>query len=110
MVGGKTWDGPDRREYCQLCRSSTENGIKSACSKARNSMLISICLLGICFVLSGIAWSAKSDVSHQKETILEVKNTQKQMATDISKIAEFIDLLKDGKIHIMGGSVENHDN
>lgn len=105
----EVWAGSDRKEYCKLCKRDTERSVKNAEKMGENAVKISLTLLVICFVLSGIAWSAKSDVrnfriSSQKDMmyfnlkVQEINRDQKKIKRDLAKIAEFVDLLKQGKI------------
>lgn len=110
MTAKSTWTEGERRMHCQMCKSDLENRIGAACSKARWSMYISLGLLAACITLAGVAWSAKSDVGHQKETITDMSKKQDKIAEDISKIAEFVDLLKSGKIYIPRNNGYNNHN
>lgn len=83
---------------CKLCKEGLEGKIDAACRKARWAFGAAFSLLAAVLALSGIAWSARSDVSNQKELLVEVRKEQKQMAEDLNRIAEFVDLLKKGKI------------
>jgi len=92
------WTGDERREYCKICKQSTNELIKSACTKARIAMWLSGMLLIVCITATGISYSAKADVANQKEILTEIRKEQKTISHDLSQIAEFVNLLKAGKI------------
>ena len=96
----KPWTGNERRAYCELCKEGTDKGIKSACKKASIAIKLTGGLVVICFILSGIAWSAKSNVANQKEKVDKIHDRQEGMAEDLSAIAEFVNLLKNGNVNL----------
>lgn len=104
------WTGNERREFCKLCKQSTNDAVRSACSKAKISMWMSGLLVVTCLGLSAIAWSAKSDVSNQKEILTEIRREQKSISKDMNKVAEFIELLKEGKIVVHEHRERNRSN
>jgi len=113
-----TWTGSERREFCMLCQKSMEEKInsmgKSACTKARIAMWLSGLLVVICFAATGISYSAKADVANQKEILSEIRKEQKVISHDLNQIAEFVNLLKAGKIvvheHARNGRDHEEDN
>jgi len=52
----------------------------------------------VCFILSGIAWSAKTEVENQKEIVTDIRTTQLKIKDDLTTVVGFIKLLQDGKI------------
>ena len=98
----RNWTGEERREFCKLCKSDSDLRSNTACSKSKTAMWVSVTfavvLVPICFGLSAIAWSAKSDVANQKETVQEIAKEQKEMAKNLNTIAEFVKLLKEGSL------------
>lgn len=101
------WSGTEHREYCKLCKEGTHREIKLACAKGRAAISISSGLLVVCFVLSGISWSAKSDVSHQKEITTMIYENQKEMRKDIGTVVKFIELWKENRSRETKGNAEN---
>jgi len=116
-----TWTGSERREFCTLCQVRIDEKIKGACAKARIAMWLSGILVAICFAATGISYSAKADVANQKEAMVkqeriltEILKDQKVISHDLNQIAEFVNLLKAGKIvvheHARNGRDHEEDN
>ena len=92
------WAGEERREYCKLCKQGTNERINELGNKISNSNRLAMGLLVVCFILSGIAWSAKSDVEHQKEIISDIRTTQLKIKDDLTTVVGFLKLFQEGKI------------
>lgn len=90
----------NNQDYCNLCKEGTDNGIKAACGKSNRAMWIAGILLGVCFGLSGIAWSAKSAVANMAKQVDEIHAEQKIIGKSVAKFNTFIELLMKGQINL----------